>query len=320
MSEVIARLVAATVLAGMVELVVLRLFTRTAVHVPGLSALAEPYGVLAGIGRFAYYAAALLLIATLCVLAWEWARHRTRTGIAVAASLLLFLGASALARAGLAPDGALDLATVVAVAVVAVCGIAAPAVGNSEMARRGSLTLFSSAFLAAALYGIAQAGGIGSSQAWLLPLSEVLVLLWCIEALLLTPGRIDRGAVALGIAVAACVFGALAVSEATVKVLLLWNFGVTGLLPAWSYALAFGAVTYALVAALRSGRSELAVALALLAIGGIGLHSTYQTGMVLLGLVLLGVGRPALSVLPASAAAAAPRSTRREASAPVAVP
>jgi len=316
-SDLGARLVAATVLAGAAELLVLRLFTRTAVHVPGLSAFATPYAVVAGIGRFAYYAAALLLIATLCVLAWDAARRRTRRGIAIAAALLLFLGASALARADLAPDGLLDLVTVGAVAIIAVSGITSPATRYADMPRRGSVTLFAGAFLAASLYGIAQ--GDGSAPSWLLPLSELLFLVWCLGALLLTPRRIDRVAAAGGIAVVASVLGALAASEATVKVLLLWNFGVAGLFPAWSYALAFGVFAYALVAVLRAGRSDAGIALALLAIGGVGLHSTYQTGMVLLGLTLLGLERSARRVEPAITASSAP-TAGRDASAPVAAP
>ena len=317
MSDLGARLVAATVLAGAAELLVLRLFTRTAVHVPGLSAFATPYAVVAGIGRFAYYAAALLLIATLCVLAWDAAWRRTRRGIAVAAALLLFLGASALARADLAQDGLLELVTVGAVAIIAVSGITSPAKRYADMPRRGSVTLFAGAFLAASLYGIAQ--GDGSAPAWLLPLSELLFLVWCLGALLLTPRRIDRVAAAGGIAVAASVLGALAASEGTVKVLLLWNFGVAGLFPAWSYALAFGVFVYALVAVLRAGRSDAGIALALLVIGGVGLNSTYQTGMVLLGLTLLGLERSARRVEPAITASRAP-TAGHHASAPVAAP
>lgn len=297
MSDLAARLIAATVLAGAAELVLLRLFTRTAVHVPGLSAFATPYTILAGIGRFAYYAAALLLVVTLVVLLWEAVRGRTRTGIAIAASLLLFLGASALARAGLAPDGALDILTVGAIAIVAISGIVARGPGNADMPRGASVTLFAGAFLAASLYGIAQGGG--SAPAWLLPISELLFLVWCLGAVLLTPRRIDRIAAVCGIAVAAFVFGALAASEATVEVLLLWNVGVAGLFPAWSHALAFGALAYALVAVLRAGRSHVGMALALLVIGGVGLHSTYHTGMVLLGLALLGARRSAFSAEPA---------------------
>lgn len=292
----IGRVLGATVLAGAAELVVLRLVTRTAVHIPGLSALDTPYVIVAGLGRFAYYAAALLLIATLCVLIWEASRRRTRASIAVAASLVVFFGASALARAGLATDGALDLASVGAVVIVAIRGIAGPAVGNADMPRRASVTLFASAFLGASLYAMAEPGDSGGAPAWLLPISELLLILWCLGSPLLTAHRIDRIAAAWGIAVATSVFGALAASEATVKVLLLWNFGVAGSFPAWTYALSFGSFAYAFVAALRAGRSDLGMALALLAIGGVGLHSTYQTGMVLVGLVLLGAERPARRV------------------------
>lgn len=270
-------------LAGGAELVLLRTLTRTAIHIPGISALAAPYAVLAGLGRFAYYVAALLLILLLCALVWELVRRRTAASVIAASALTLFLVAAALARAGPISSGALDLASAVAVAGVAVTGILAPPAAGG--ARRGSLAVFSGAFLLSG-YG---ATADGSASA--LVVAEILALVWCASALLLVPRRADRAAVTSAIAVAVVTYAALVAGEATAKILLLWNLGLAGYLPAWTYAIAFGALAYGLVAALRSSRPLLAAALILLVLGGIGLHSTYQTGFVLAGLAMLSFER-----------------------------
>ena len=76
------------------------------------------------------------------------------------------------------------------------------------------------------------------------------------------------------------------------KILLLWNVGLAGYLPSVLYGIAAGAVVYTIVVLRATGRRTSAIGLALLFMGGIGLHSTYQTGLVLAGLALLGAADP----------------------------
>jgi len=284
-------LVRATALAGAAELLLLRLLTRTAVHIPGIATLGGPYLVVAELGRFAYYLAAVLLSLTLVGLAWVLARRASPDALTGAASLLLFLGAALAARAGLIGDALLAPISVLAVEVVMLAGATRPGA-----ARRARALLFGSAFLVSSAYVLFQANATGNyastaNFAWLLPIGEFIVLAWCVEAPLLLRRRPDRASMMWGIAVALATLIALRMGEATTKILLLWNLGLAGYLPDPAYALAFGMLAYALSRAVRSGRPSLATAFGLLIVGGLGLHSTYQTGFVLAGLAVLSFGR-----------------------------
>jgi hypothetical protein len=74
----------------------------------------------------------------------------------------------------------------------------------------------------------------------------------------------------------------------TLSILVLWNLGVPGWLPGIAYALALGSLVATLLSALASGRRLTAIGLVLLVAGGIGTISTYQTGLVLTAVLLLG--------------------------------
>jgi len=283
-------LVGATALAGAAELLLLRLLTRTAVHIPGIATLGGPYLVVAELGRFAYYLGAVLLLLTLVGLAWVLARRASPAALGTAASLLLFLGAALAARVGLIGDALLAPISVVTVEVVMLAGATRPGA-----ARRASVLLFGSAFLVSSAYALFQANATENASAanfaWLLPIGEFIVLAWCVEAPLLLRRRPDRASIMWGIGVALATLIALGMGEATTKILLLWNLGLAGYLPDPAYALAFGMLAYALSSAVRSGRSSVATAFGLLIVGGLGLHSTYQTGFVLAGLAMLSFER-----------------------------
>ena len=279
-------LVRVTVLAGAAELLLLRLLTRTAVHIPGIATLGGPYLVVAELGRFAYYLGAVLLSLTLVGLAWMLARRASPAAVTAAASLLLFLGAAVAARLGLIGDAVLAPISVLAVEIIMLAGAT-----RLGAARRASVLLFGSAFLVSSAYALFQANATETagtvSFAWLLPIGEFIVLVWCVEAPLLLRRRPDRASMMWGIAVALATLIALRMGEATTKILLLWDLGLAGYLPDLAYALAFGTLAYALSRAVRSGTSSVATALGLLIVGGLGLHSTYQTGFVLAGLAML---------------------------------
>ncbi|HEY4606071.1 MAG TPA: hypothetical protein VIH55_00365, partial [Acidimicrobiia bacterium] len=61
-----------------VELVLLRTGTRTLIHIPGLGRFESQIGLLAEVGRLAYYLAVVLAVATLAALAYHGLRAKTR--------------------------------------------------------------------------------------------------------------------------------------------------------------------------------------------------------------------------------------------------
>ena len=272
----------ALVAAAAVELLLLRLFTRTAIHIPGIDQFAGSYSVLAETGRLAYYAATALLVVLLASVALRALAARSLAGALAALGIGLFLVGAAAALAGSIDD--LALAAITLAAVVALVPFAAIALGP-----RGAvgLLLFVGAFaLTVAFRAIEMAGGHAPSA--LLPAAESLALLFALSAPLLfvREGR-NRRRLILAASLGALVFLALLANPATVKILALWSFGLAGYFPAVVYGAAVGALLYAVLMAVHRGRWSVALGLALLVLGGIGLQSTYQSGLVIAGLGLL---------------------------------
>jgi hypothetical protein len=102
------------------------------------------------------------------------------------------------------------------------------------------------------------------------------------------------GAVAAAVAGVLVLAGQLA-NGPTTNILFLWSLGMTGGLPFVLYVAAAAALSYAAWVLLREGSTMLALGLLLLALGGIGLHNTYQSTLQILGLcvLLLAVFQPA---------------------------
>jgi hypothetical protein len=96
--------------------------------------------------------------------------------------------------------------------------------------------------------------------------------------------RSHRVAVGIDIAATLITSGALAGGGATLRILMLWNLGLVGWLPDLVYALAAGALAYAVTATARAGHWTTALAIALLACAGIGLHSSYQSALAVIAL------------------------------------
>ncbi len=109
----------------------------------------------------------------------------------------------------------------------------------------------------------------------LLAIAEVSALAGAMRLPLAVRRRPDRLSVVLGVIVTVIGIGAFTANGATPRILMVWNFGLSGVLPGPAYAIALGAVTTALVAAWRAGERERWAALVLLACAGVGLHSTY---------------------------------------------
>lgn len=278
--------------ASAVELLILRTFTRTAIHIPGITALREPYEVLSFGGRYAYFAAVTLLLLAVPAVAWTlWSRggpvHR---GMAVAMGV--FAAMSGLAAMELTGRLALDTATTGTVAVLAI--------GGSVLSRRGAgvpIGLFAVAFALSAAHTLgqsaAQEGVVTLRTDGALTMAEVVGVAFALAVPLFARGAIDRASAAAGVAVAAVVFAAfLGNGGATARFLLLWNEGLSGVLPSVAYAAAAGCLAATLVAFARVRNGLAAAGLVLLVTGGIGLHSTYQSGLVITGMALLAVGLP----------------------------
>jgi hypothetical protein len=83
-------------------------------------------------------------------------------------------------------------------------------------------------------------------------------------------------------------------NPSTSHILMLWNIGLTGALPAAIYGLAAASLLVAVVSSFQCQQQTLALALVLLLLGGISLTSTYQSGLLIagLGLMDLTVMRP----------------------------
>ncbi|MFN8036427.1 MAG: hypothetical protein U0V73_10870 [Acidimicrobiia bacterium] len=274
--------VRATAVVAAVELGVLRLFTRTIVHIPGAAGLSPILSAVSTVGRFAYYLASVLLVATLVVLA---AAFRDRRGGAVGAAVVVAFGAVALlARAGFVGDVGLALL---------VCGcVAAMGMINTRVhsgRTRLPVLLFVAAFLLAGLYAVVQAPGVAEPFAAralspVLFATEALAVAAALASPVMLTRRPSRRVSAIGAAVALGAFGVLVANPSTTKILMLWTFGLAGYFPSWVYGAALGAVTVTVVGLVREDRGAAALGIALVVMGGIGLHSTYQSALVVVGL------------------------------------
>jgi hypothetical protein len=126
--------------------------------------------------------------------------------------------------------------------------------------------------------------------------AEVVGVAFALSAPLLARGVLDRASVVAGVIVGAVVFAAfLGNGGATARFLLLWNEGLSGVLPSVAYAGAAGCLAATLAAFVRAHSGLAAAGMALLVTGGIGLHSTYQSGLVITGMALLAMALPHVS-------------------------
>jgi hypothetical protein len=188
--------------------------------------------------------------------------------------------------------------------------IALVAVPPALRSRRQALPLlwFGLGFAASGVYTalptLAQPGTTIEQPGWLLEAAEVLGLGFALSAPLLVgtwSGRTARwAAVSAGVLVLVMFLG----NGSTSRFLLLWNAGLSGPFPGILYAAAAGTLTLACVGLLRSGRRLEAAGLLLLVSGGIGLHSTYQSALVVTGLAALAYA--AMSQSRASVAGSGP--------------
>lgn len=273
--------------ASAFELVILRIGTRTAIHIPGIESVQGPYRLVAGAGRLAFAMAVVLLAVLLARLVRDF--HRRDLDY-LSTSVLGFALAAVLARAGVVDRDALAAVTVTVVVVLAIgvfsardrfvatpiglCALAFAIVATASMLHSGT--------------GVVSTGTL----AWLTLRSEELAVLAAIVS-----GPLVRRGLGLtwlpprrlvwpAVGTAAVVIGATVANPSSTHILMLWNFGLTGVLPAGVYGLAAASLVVSIASAVRHDQPGVAAALVLLLLGGIGLISTYQSGLTIAGLAL----------------------------------
>lgn len=283
----VAPVMMALAAAAATELLILRTFTRAAIHIPALEVMREPYEALAFVGRYAYFLSVALLVLALPTLAYGLARDG-RPGWRIAgAGIGVFGVAAGAAAAGFVGRVPLDLATLLAVVLL---------IGSLscrwKVAAALPFAMLGVAFLTSGGYTVLQSAsqqGAGTiDAAWLLTVAEYSGALFALSLPLVVSRRIDRVSAATGILVGLLAFGMfVGGGAATSRFLLLWNEGLSGTLPGTVYAAAAGALALTFVALFRNQQVVAAMGVALLVAGGVGLHNTYQTGLVVAGLAAL---------------------------------
>lgn len=267
---------------ALVELVLLRSGTRTLVHIPGLGRYDVSIGVLNEVGRLAYYLSVVLLVATLgtlAVLLW-----RGNTSLSRAAGLLLAFSilVAAAGRMGFLETPVVGWYSVGAIAVVA------------AIAWRGvtsiPLALFAGSWVVAAWSVLAQGPGGGISVTSVdiaVIVAEALLIVAGVTAPLLVSRQVATSGVLAGFAAFLVVAAGFSVGGSTLAILALWNLGVPGWFSPLAFGLAFGGLVTATWSALAAGERMTAACIGLLVAGGVGMISTYQTGLVLAALAVL---------------------------------
>jgi hypothetical protein len=269
-------------LVAITELVLLRMGTRTLVHIPGVEVVSGPLAWLSEAGRFAYYLSLVLVVGVgALLLAIWWASSSPRRWFGISAIALVALAAVLGAIGAVTPSlvGWLSLAAPLALIV----GLAG--------AGRGAipLLLWTGAAWSAGFATLFQGSGgglSGEAMAALLQWGDVLVVAGALTFPLLLRRPPGVASLGTGLAVAAVVTALLTWASSTTAILALWAFGITASLPTVFYGLAAGSMAATVHEASRRGNRSLAGAAMLVMAGGIGLISTYQTALLVVGLAL----------------------------------
>jgi hypothetical protein len=264
------------------ELFILRTATRTLIHIPGIGDLETPIRIIAEAGRLAYYVAVVSVAVTLAVLGFRHVRSAVPRRVTAGVATLAFLLIAAVGRFEGVPShtaGWLTLVVLVAVTSMAWRGLRSIPIG-----------LFVLGSVAAGWSSLGQVAGGGPTGAqvdMLVLTAESLLVLAGATAPLLLGRPPTRSALAAGAGATVLVAAAFAGGASTFSIMVLWNLGVPGWLPGIAFALAFGGIVTAVWSALASGDRDTAIGIVLLLGGGVGLISTYQTGLVLAAILLL---------------------------------
>lgn len=277
----IDRVILWTGLLATFELLVLRLLTRTFIHIPGLEKLERPLSVVFETGRLAFYATVVAVVITLVLLGLLAYRHQEgpRRWLVVL-PVGGFLLAATVARMGASSRAA----AWVAVGCILVLAVAAPTTRRLMVG-----AFYASATLALAATNGLQGGSRGLAPGQVEALSvagEILLVLAGMSTLLLVRRRMSRPVVLVALGAGLVTYLLLTFARSAVLILTLWAFGLAGHLPILAYAAAVAAVTATVI---TTSRTEPAVAggVLLLMSAGAGMTSTYQSALGIAGLAAL---------------------------------
>ena len=274
-------------LAVAIEFAILRVLTRTAIHIPALDTVQGPYKAVAAGGEYAYFVAVALIGPAMAIAVARLFQRRAPVRYLAAFGIVLFAVPSVLAWFGSEDLLVLDAGTMAG--VVALCGAA------TLLERRRLATVpvlcFAVAFTLSGAYtaipALAAHGGAISQPGWLLNGAELFGLAFALSTPLLIPNAVDRVSRWASLTVGAVVLLAFLGNGSTTRFLLLWNAGLSGIVPGLGYAAAAAALTLAGVSLYRQEFRLASAGLLLIVAGGIGLHSTYQSSLVIAGLAAL---------------------------------
>ncbi len=274
-----------TALVVVAEAILLRGATRVFIHIPGLDVTTGVLGQVTELARLAFRMAVPLTFVLLMMLIGSlWVSHCHRvSAVAVGA----FLTAAAVGRIEVLRSGA-DLVMLGLVATVAFVSI----VGLEPQATI-PIAAWSVAFLMAGFVQLLDqraADGVGvMSLPWLGGLAEAVAVVALITAPLLLRDRLGRLDWVVGTAIATLLTIAFLNVEGltAAKILLLWNLGWSGGYPAIVYALAIGSLVMTVAALVRRRRIRSAASLMFMAAAGFGMFSSYQTALLVVGLILI---------------------------------
>ena len=272
----------ALALSAVLELAILRTFTRTAVHIPAVPNLRGPYTALTHVGEYAYYASVALLLPVVVLVAAALYRRAP----VVIVPLVLFAAAALVALVVDSARALADTATVTSIVLLSVTLVAVQASWRAALPLAG----FGLAFGASGWFSVSPTllgGGEAWQPAWLLEVVEAAGITFALSSPLLVQARYGRRAALSAAAVGVFVLAVFLGNGSTSRFLLLWNVGLSGTFPSFLYAAAAAALMFAIAGLVRQGRPLAAAGLVLVIAGGIGLHSTYQSGLVVAGLGLL---------------------------------
>ena len=264
------------------ELFLLRTATRTLIHIPGIGDVEAPIRVVAETGRFAYYLAVVSVTVTLAILGFRHVRSAAPRRVIAGVATLAFLLIAGVGRLEGVPSHTAGWLTVVVLVVVASMTWRGP--GSIPV---GLFVLGSVAAGWSSLGQVAGSGLTGAQVDMLVLAAESLLVLAGATAPLLLGRPPTRSALLAGAAATVLVAAAFAGGASTFSIMVLWNLGVPGWLPGIAFALAFGGVVTAVWSAMASGDRVTAVGIVLLLGGGVGLISTYQSGLALAAILLL---------------------------------
>ncbi len=301
MNNNLSTVIKAIVVAVLLELLLLRTFLRMGPFLPAADQLQPVFQAIQLAGIASLNLAMLLGLGVVVWLAVLAIRERTLLGLATGITLLVtiaFLAALVLAPA---PGGAalITLSAVVACALVLVY-LSSP----MKTAPRLVLGLTLASYLVVYYHYLAQPvatlGAVLPFAVEAFFASETLAVLTALA----TPAlawRWNRGA-AIGAGLVAVLLLAARVGRPwLIATIAMWNFAFSMFLPAFVYAAAAGAVTYALIGLWRNPASRnIAAALTLIVLAGLKLDYSYFVLLSLIGfLAMAHFGQPALSESPA---------------------